>query len=193
MVDSNPSSDSPEKAPNPNPDGNAPSENDLALETLAKKVQESLLLEKRHKFSETQPPVGQFKDIGDPEGPIEPPTPLFEVKQEPYNLPNLYEWITFDIDSEEMCAEVYNLLTHNYIEDDENMFRFNYSKEFLRWALHPPGYYKSWHIGVRVRSSKKLVALITGVSARIRVHDNVVTMAEINFLRVHKKLTLPLS
>lgn len=190
MGDSKPSSDSPEETPNPNPDGNAPSENDLALDTLAKKVQESPLLGKRHNFWETQP-VGQLQDIGDtslPEGPIEPPTALSEVKQEPYNLPNLYEWISCDIDSEEMCAEVYNLLTHNYVEDDENMFRFNYSKEFLRWALRPPGYYKSWHIGIRVRSSKKLVAFITGVPARIRVRDNVVTMAEINFLCVHKKL-----
>lgn len=122
------------------------------------------------------------------EGPIEQPTPLSEVKQEPYNLPNLYEWITCDIDSEEMCTEVYNLLTSNYVEDDENMFRFNYSKEFLRWALCPPGYFKSWHIGVRVKSSKKLVAFITGVPAKIRVRDDIVTMAEINFLCVHKKL-----
>ncbi|KAF8032527.1 hypothetical protein BT93_D1436 [Corymbia citriodora subsp. variegata] len=185
MVDSNPSSDSPEETLNPNPDGNAPSENDPALDTLAKKVQESLLLGKRHEFWETQP-IWQFKDIGDtslPEGPIELPTPLSEVKQEPYNLPNLYEWITCDIDSEEICTEVYNLLTHNYVEDDENMFRFNYSKEFLRWALRRPGYYKSWHIGICVKSSKKLVAFITSVPARIRVRDNVVTMAELNFLR----------
>nr|KYP63635.1 Glycylpeptide N-tetradecanoyltransferase 1 [Cajanus cajan]KYP63636.1 Glycylpeptide N-tetradecanoyltransferase 1 [Cajanus cajan] len=174
MVDSNPSSGSPEETQNPNPDGNAPAESDLALDNLAQKVQESLSLEKRHKFWETQP-VGQFKDIGDsslPEGPIELPTPLSEVKQEPYNLPDPYEWITCDINSEVMCDEVYNLLAHNYVEDDENMFRFNYSKEFLRWALQPPGYFRSWHIGVRVKSSKKLVAFIT----------------EINFLCVHKKL-----
>ncbi|RZC00722.1 Glycylpeptide N-tetradecanoyltransferase 1 isoform B [Glycine soja] len=190
MVDSNPSSGSPEETQNPNPDGNAPVESDLALENLAQKVQESLSLEKRHKFWETQP-VGQFKDIGDsslPEGPIELPIPLSEVKQEPYNLPDHYEWVTCDINSEETCDEVYNLLAHNYVEDDENMFRFNYSKEFLRWALQPPGYFKSWHIGVRVKSSKKMVAFITGVPARIRVHDEVVHMAEINFLCVHKKL-----
>ncbi|KAF2323590.1 hypothetical protein GH714_036253 [Hevea brasiliensis] len=89
MVDSNASSGSPEETVNPNSEGNAPSENDLALDTLARKVQESLTLGKRHKFWETQP-VGQFKDIGDTslaEGLIEPPTPLSEVKQEPYNLP----------------------------------------------------------------------------------------------------------
>ncbi|BBG98832.1 Acyl-CoA N-acyltransferases superfamily protein [Prunus dulcis] len=63
MVDSNPSSGSPEDTPNPNPDGNAPSENDLTLDSLSRKVQESLSVGKKHKFWETQP-VGQFKDLG---------------------------------------------------------------------------------------------------------------------------------
>lgn len=46
-------------------------------------------VEKTNKLWETQP-VGHFKDIRDtslPHGPIEPSTPLSEVKQEPYNLP----------------------------------------------------------------------------------------------------------
>ncbi|KAK2984854.1 hypothetical protein RJ640_004679 [Escallonia rubra] len=190
MADNNSSSSSPAENQNPYSDGNVPIETESENDTLAREVQESLSLAKRHKFWETQP-VGQFKDLGDtslPEGSIEPPTPLSEVKQEPYNLPNLYEWITCDMDSAEMCTEVYNLLTNNYVEDDENMFRFNYSKEFLHWALRPLGYYRSWHIGVRVKNSKKLVAFITGVPAKIRVRDTVVTMAEINFLCVHKKL-----
>ncbi|XP_075505238.1 glycylpeptide N-tetradecanoyltransferase 1-like [Primulina tabacum] len=164
--------------------------NEVSIDSLAQKVQESLSLGKRHKFWETQP-VGQFKDLGNasiPEGPIEQPTLLSEVKQEPYNLPTPYEWITCDMDSEEMCAEVYSLLANNYVEDDENMFRFNYSKEFLQWALRPPGFYRSWHIGVRVKSSKKLVAFITGIPAKIRVRNDVVVMAEVNFLCVHKKL-----
>lgn len=192
----NPSSGSPDQNRNSESDGklnanaNAPSEADGSLEILAKRVQGSLSMGKRHAFWETQP-VGQFKDLGDtslPEGPIELPIPPSEVKQEPYNLPNLYEWTTCDIDSEETCAEVYNLLTNNYVEDDENMFRFNYSKEFLRWALRPPGYFRNWHIGVRVKASKKLVAFISGVPARIRVRDEVVKMAEVNFLCVHKRL-----
>ncbi|CAA6667544.1 unnamed protein product [Spirodela intermedia] len=52
----------------------------------------------------------------------------------------------------------------------------------------PPAYFKAWHIGVRIKSSKKLVAFITGVPARIRVRNDVVGLAEINFLCVHKKL-----
>eukprot|EP01018_Ginkgo_biloba_P010722 Gb_04019 [translate_table: standard] len=161
-----------------------------SIETLSRRAQNVLALDKRHRFWETQP-VGQFKDRENPnlnEGPIEEPLPLSEVKQDPYNLPSQYEWCTCDIDSPETLAEIYNLLTNNYVEDDENMFRFDYSKDFLRWALKPPGYYKSWHIGVQIKVSRKLVAFITGVPARIRVHGKVVMMAEINFLCVHKKL-----
>ncbi|XP_058075164.1 glycylpeptide N-tetradecanoyltransferase 1 [Magnolia sinica] len=198
MVGSNSAPGSSDQDPQANPDTivnsntNPPSDSDgPSIENLARRVQESLSLgKKQHKFWETQP-VGQFKDVGDaslPEGPIESPTPLSEVKQEPYNLPSPYEWVTCDIDLADTCTEIYNLLTNNYVEDDENMFRFNYSKEFLRWALRPPGSFRSWHIGVRVKVSKKLVAFITGVPARIRVRDDVVKMAEINFLCVHKKL-----
>jgi glycylpeptide N-tetradecanoyltransferase len=45
--------------------------------------------------------------------------------------------------------EVYELLTNNYVEDDDAMFRFQYSQEFLKWALRPPGYHEDWHVGVR--------------------------------------------
>ncbi|CAA7392662.1 unnamed protein product [Spirodela intermedia] len=161
-----------------------------SIDALDRKFQDSLALSKRHRFWETQP-VGQFRDLGDPtvtEGPIEPPIPLSDVKPDPYTLPASYDWSTCDISDDAVATEVYNLLTANYVEDDENMFRFNYSREFLRWALRPPAYFTAWHIGVRVKSSKKLVAFITGVPARIRVRNDVVGMAEINFLCVHKKL-----
>lgn len=29
--------------------------------------------------------------------------------------------------------ELYTLLNENYVEDDDNMFRFDYSPEFLLW------------------------------------------------------------
>ena len=31
--------------------------------------------------------------------------------------------------------DVYTLLNENYVEDDDNMFRFDYAIPFLRWAL----------------------------------------------------------
>ncbi|WOL20393.1 hypothetical protein Cni_G29198 [Canna indica] len=180
----------------PGPDPKLPSDTHPPLggateaEALSRQVQDSLVLGTRHRFWETQP-VGQFKDLGDtslPDGPIEPPTPRSDVKQDPYNLPAPYEWTTCDMDDEQTCDEVYGLLALNYVEDDDSLFRFNYTKEFLCWALRPPGYFKAWHIGVRVKATKKLVAFITGVPARIRIRDDVVRMAEINFLCVHKKL-----
>ena len=170
--------------------GSSEKEIEMSIDALASQVQESFSLAKRHKFWETQP-VGQFNDLGDtslPEGPIQQPTPLSEVKQEPYILPSAYELVTCDLDSEEVCSEVYTLLTNNYVENDDSMFRFDYSKEFLRWALCPPGYFRSWHIGLRVKTSKKLVAFISGIPAKIRIRDAVVLLAEVNFLCVHKKL-----
>ncbi|KAF7806747.1 glycylpeptide N-tetradecanoyltransferase 1 [Senna tora] len=90
-------SSSPPGSPKENPDhvdGELVTKgDDSSVEAIAQRFQDSISLGKRHKFWETQP-VGQFKDVGVtnlPEGPIEPPTPLSEVKQEPYNLPNAYE------------------------------------------------------------------------------------------------------
>lgn len=68
------------------------------------------------------------------------------------------------------------------------MFRFDYSPEFLRWALMPPGYLKEWHAGVRITKSSKLVGFISAVPAKIRIVQLEKNVVEINFLCVHKKL-----
>ena len=89
---------------------------------------------------------------------------------------------------------MYQLLTANYVEDDDAMFRFDYSLPFLRWALQPPGFKPSWHVGVRATPSHKLVAFISGTPATIRAGGPAeaarppIRVAEINFLCVHKKL-----
>lgn len=76
------------------------------------------------------------------------------------------------------------------MEDDDNMFRFDYSIEFLRWALNPPGFYKDWIVGVKAVSTKKLVGFISGIPVHLNIEDEAtkVKMTEINFLCVHKKL-----
>ena len=43
-----------------------------------------------------------------------------------------------DISKDDDMKEVYTLLYENYVEDEDGDFRFNYSIEFLRWALHYP-------------------------------------------------------
>ena len=113
---------------------------------------------------------------------------MAEVRQEAYPLPASFEWSTCDVSDEAQLKEIYELLSAHYVEDDDNMFRFNYSREFLQWALLPPGTPKEWHCGVRVSGTGKLVAFISAVPATIRVAAAAVPMVEINFLCVHKKL-----
>ena len=100
--------------------------------------------------------------------------------------------------------EVYELLTNHYVEDEEAMFRFNYSVSFLNWcvsqsqhalpypnkprALKSPGWRKEWHVGVRATKSQKLVAFISGVPVQLRVRANTLNCSEVNFLCIHKKL-----
>jgi len=111
-----------------------------------------------------------------------------EIRDEPYGLPGPFEWCTIDVDNDEEAKEIYTLLSENYVEDDDSMFRFDYSVPFLRWALKPPEYLRHWHLGVRVKASCKLVGFITGIPACVQAYDAVVRMVEINFLCVHKKL-----
>lgn len=69
------------------------------------------------------------------------------------------------------------------------MFRFDYSIDFLRWALNPPGYFKEWVIGVRASKSKKLVGFISGVPVHMMLEKkHKIKMTEINFLCVNKKV-----
>lgn len=141
-----------------------------------------------HKFWATQP-VPQLGDEASlDDGFIEPNKSREEVRQDAYPLPKDFEWSILDINDSKQIKEVYDLLSLNYVEDDEAAFRFKYSAEFLEWALKPPGYLKDWHIGVRVSSNKKLVAFISGVPVTLRVRGNVFRACEINYLCVHKKL-----
>lgn len=66
------------------------------------------------------------------------------------------------------------------------MFRFDYSKEFLRWHLTSPGYLKKWHASVlkEINGEKKMVGFISGTPVHIYVGDNKITQIEINFLCV---------
>lgn len=148
--------------------------------------------EKEYRFWRTQP-VPQMNEseqlaaLGDYGEPIETKT-VDDVPKKPYSLIDSFEWTEVDVTDDSQLEEAYRLLNENYVEDGDAMFRFDYSREFLRWALLPPGWHPSWHIGVRVKANKKLVAFITAVPATVRVHSDTIKMVEINFLCVHKKL-----
>ena len=118
----------------------------------------------------------------------EPSKTVADVPKEGYGLPPGYEWDEVDVETQEGRDEVFTLLANNYVEDDDEMFRFAYAPEFVSWALQPPGYEKSWHVGIRISCTKTLVALITGIPAEVSANGKRLKVAEINFLCVHKKL-----
>lgn len=138
-------------------------------------------------FWETQPVPKLEEQFDDSVNePVEPPKE--HIREEPYSLPEQFTWDTLDIHDPLVLQELYSLLNENYVEDDDNMFRFDYSANFLLWALTPPGWLPQWHCGVRVSSNKKLVGFISAIPAKIKIYDKVQQMVEINFLCVHKKL-----
>jgi glycylpeptide N-tetradecanoyltransferase len=155
-------------------------------------------------------PMPHGKRGDHPEGPIEPDKAPEDIRQQPYAMPSGYEWSLVNVNDPAERTELYNLLAQNYVEDDDALFRFDYSPEFLMWALTPPGYDPNFIFGVRSKapasaasaakstdaaaataessSARKLVAFISGVPATIRVNSNTLKVVEINFLCVHKKL-----
>ncbi|RLN95925.1 hypothetical protein BBJ28_00014201 [Nothophytophthora sp. Chile5] len=143
--------------------------------------------QKDFKFWKTQP-VPAIDEFPREHGPIDTPKTVEEVRQEPYNMPAGFSWCEIDLTAPAEAGEVYDLLTQNYVEDDDNMFRFNYSIDFLMWALTSPGFHQDWHVGVRNQKTNKLMAFISGIPVKTRAYTTSMAMAEINFLCVHKKL-----
>lgn len=68
------------------------------------------------------------------------------------------------------------------------MFRFDYSVPFVRWALLPPGQHPEWLVAVRGGKKQSLFGFISAIPVLMQVNGRTVTMAEINFLCVHKQL-----
>jgi len=147
-------------------------------------------VERPHPFWDTQPVPSMEAEYAQDSGPIDEIKTPEDVRDDPYSLPDQFEWCTCNVDDAKEIEEIYTLLSENYVEDDDSMFRFDYSVGFLRWALKPPEFLRHWHLGVRVKAktNAKLVGFITGIPANVQVYDRLVKMVEINFLCVHKKL-----
>jgi glycylpeptide N-tetradecanoyltransferase len=56
-----------------------------------------------------------------------------KIPKDPPQIPDSFEWCTMDMTKDDEINEVYDLLSNHYVEDDEAMFRFNYSKSFFNW------------------------------------------------------------
>jgi glycylpeptide N-tetradecanoyltransferase len=145
-----------------------------------------------HKFWDTQPVPKlsesslEIQEAG--EGEIDKDHKADDVQKEPYKIPDAYEWFNPDVHNEDDLTALYDLLANHYVEDDDSVFRFAYPKDFLVWALTPPHWLRDWHVGVRVKATGKMVGFISGIPARLRLKEEVITVAEINFLCVHKQI-----
>lgn len=85
-----------------------------------------------YKFWQTQP-VPKFGEKSEiVEGPFKIVDPE-QVPKEPGPLVEGFEWVTMDMTNDEELKEVFDLLYGHYVEDNEAMFRFNYSMAFLKW------------------------------------------------------------
>ena len=85
-----------------------------------------------YKFWQTQPVPRFGEEDKKPEGPLKHQT-VDDVPKEPQAMYQGFEWVTMDLTNDEEIKEVYELLNGHYVEDDEAMFRFNYSPSILRW------------------------------------------------------------
>merc|ERR1712232_172240 len=80
-----------------------------------------------HQFWDTQPVPSMSSEFSQNSGPIDEVKTVDDVRAEPYNLPDQFEWCSCDITSETEAKEIYTLLNENYVENDDCMFRFDYS------------------------------------------------------------------
>ncbi|XP_067147852.1 glycylpeptide N-tetradecanoyltransferase 2 isoform X2 [Apteryx mantelli] len=163
-----------------------------ACQGPAKNIDEAT--KRKYQFWDTQP-VPKLNEVITSHGAIEPDKD--NIRLEPYSLPQGFMWDTLDLSNAEVLKELYTLLNENYVEDDDNMFRFDYSPEFLLWALRPPGWLPQWHCGVRVSSNKKLVGFISAIPANIRIYDrywhrslNPRKLVEVKFSHLSRNMTL---
>jgi glycylpeptide N-tetradecanoyltransferase len=71
------------------------------------------------------------------------------------------------------------------------MFRFDYSKDFLKWHLTSPNYFPEWLISIvqldTKKNKKKMVGFIAGIPIKVCIHGYDISLAEIDFLCVKKE------
>lgn len=99
----------------------------------AKTTEEAM--QKQFHFWNTQP-VPKIDEKITVNEPIEANKTDEDIRQEPYGLPDGFQWDTLNLEDPLVLAELYTLLNENYVEDDDSMFRFDYPSQFLKWFVN---------------------------------------------------------
>lgn len=67
-------------------------------------------------------------------------------------------------------------------------FRYDYSSEFLLWALDPPNANPNFIFGFRSESTNELMGFISGIPTTTQANERIFRAVLINFFCVHKEL-----
>ena len=98
-----------------------------------RKLKKVATLYDTHNFWDSQP-VPKVTDqvtADDLDKPIDVIKTVDEIPEEALQIPAGFQWCDVNIEDDNECKDVYDLLTQNYVEDDDAMFRFDYSVKFL--------------------------------------------------------------
>lgn len=99
----------------------------------------------------------------------------------PLTLPDNYIWRIFNVTNFEECKEIADFLKYNYVEDNKNQYRFNYTADFIFWYLNS---LKSKAIGIINNNS--LVGFISSRYIKVSLNKNIEDLVEIDFLCIKK-------
>jgi len=149
-------------------------------------------IKEHYEFWETQP-VAQFNKEAPVEfGEIWKDHKVEDLQKTPFELPEEgLEWKDVDMTKQNEIDKLYEFLKTNYVEDEDHMFRFDYSKDFLKWHLTSPNYFPEWLISIvqldTKKNKKKMVGFIAGIPIKVCIHGYDISLAEIDFLCVKKE------
>ena len=148
-------------------------------------------IKSEYKFWSTQPVPQLHRDCEVDFGPINKDKNIDNIQRESYTLPDGFEWKDVDLSITNEIDKLYEFLKSNYIGDESNLFGMEYSKDFLKWYLSPPGMYKDWIISVlkedKIKNKKKMIGFISAIPTKVFIKDIEVEMAKVNFLCVKKE------
>jgi len=109
-----------------------------------------------------------------------------EIKANPYNLPQGFEWVNVNITNEKELDELHQFLKENFV--DSSKISQYYSQDFIKWIICNSNYSADLQIGVKITKTQKLVGFISGKIITIIMNKQELSFCEPHFLCIYHKL-----